>query len=237
MRRMRWSESGRRRGRHPAGRTAGQKPGRPQKPRDWRLRSSPSLEAEGIGMNCFKSKLGTLALGLALAAALSTVSLAAPKKDFKVAWSIYVGWMPWGYAADNGIVKKWADKYGIKIERDAVQRLRGVDQPVHGRRLRRPDRHQHGCAVGSVRRAASTPRPSIVGDFSNGNDAVILKDKTGSGRYQGPEGQSRRSSRCRIICSLARSTASSMSEKDSPKSTRPTPTWWRPTRHPTSPPW
>ena len=38
------------------------------------------------------------------------------KKSFKVAWSIYVGWMPWGYAADTGIVKKWADKYGIKID-------------------------------------------------------------------------------------------------------------------------
>ena len=24
--------------------------------------------------------------------------------------------MPWGYAADSGIVKKWADKYGITIE-------------------------------------------------------------------------------------------------------------------------
>ncbi len=41
---------------------------------------------------------------------------AAPKKDFKVAWSIYAGWMPWGYASDHGIVKKWADKYGLKIE-------------------------------------------------------------------------------------------------------------------------
>jgi len=38
------------------------------------------------------------------------------KTEFKVAWSIYVGWMPWGYAADTGIVKKWADKYGISIE-------------------------------------------------------------------------------------------------------------------------
>ncbi len=59
-------------------------------------------------------KSATLALiGLAL------TTLAAPaqeKTDFKVAWSIYVGWMPWGYAQDSGIVKKWADKYGITIE-------------------------------------------------------------------------------------------------------------------------
>ena len=33
-----------------------------------------------------------------------------------MAWSIYVGWMPWDYAQQSGILKKWADKYGIKIE-------------------------------------------------------------------------------------------------------------------------
>ena len=58
--------------------------------------------------------LGALAIGLV------TVTGAAEAKDsFKSAWSIYVGWMPWGWAADNGIVKKWADKYGIEI--DVVQ--------------------------------------------------------------------------------------------------------------------
>ena len=56
-------------------------------------------------------------LALAIVAALPLPSAnAAGKKDFKVAWSIYVGWMPWGYASDTGIVKKWADKYGINIE-------------------------------------------------------------------------------------------------------------------------
>ena len=41
---------------------------------------------------------------------------AAEKKNFKVAWSIYVGWMPWDYANQSGILKKWADKYGIVIQ-------------------------------------------------------------------------------------------------------------------------
>jgi NitT/TauT family transport system substrate-binding protein len=40
---------------------------------------------------------------------------AAAKKEFNIAWTIYVGWMPWAYAADAGIVKKWADKYGITV--------------------------------------------------------------------------------------------------------------------------
>jgi hypothetical protein len=36
--------------------------------------------------------------------------------QFKVAWSIYVGWMPWPYADESGILRKWADKYGISIQ-------------------------------------------------------------------------------------------------------------------------
>ena len=40
---------------------------------------------------------------------------AAEQTSFNVAWSIYVGWMPWDYAQQSGILKKWADKYGIKI--------------------------------------------------------------------------------------------------------------------------
>jgi NitT/TauT family transport system substrate-binding protein len=54
---------------------------------------------------------------LVLALTMAAQPAAAAKKDkFRVAWSIYVGWMPWAYAADKGIVEKWAKKYGIEIE-------------------------------------------------------------------------------------------------------------------------
>jgi NitT/TauT family transport system substrate-binding protein len=58
-----------------------------------------------------------LSFAAAFAIGLSTVTgaSAAPKKEFNIAWTIYVGWMPWPYAAETGIVKKWADKYGITI--------------------------------------------------------------------------------------------------------------------------
>ena len=62
-------------------------------------------------MRRLRALLGALAIGLATA-----TGAAEAKDSFKIAWSIYVGWMPWGCAADNGIVKKWADKYGIEIE-------------------------------------------------------------------------------------------------------------------------
>ena len=96
------------------------------------------------------------------------------KDSFKIAWSIYVGWMPWGWAADNGIVKKWADKYGIEIEVVQINDyVESINQYTAG--------GFDGCvmtnmdaltipAVGGVDSTAL-----IVGDFSNGNDGIVCK--------------------------------------------------------------
>src|SRR4051794_22529497 len=101
---------------------------------------------------------------------------AAEKKDFKVAWSIYVGWMPWGYAAGSGIVKKWADKYGINIEvKQFNDYVESINQYTAGTydavTVTNMDALSIPCAGGVDTTAV------IVGDFSNGNDAVILKNK------------------------------------------------------------
>ena len=118
----------------------------------------------------------SIALAAALLAGSAGIASAAPKKDFKVAWSIYVGWMPWGHAADTGIVKKWADKFGITIEvtqfNDYVE---SINQYTAG---------TFDAVTITNMDTLSIPAPGgvdstavIVGDFSNGNDAVILKDK------------------------------------------------------------
>ena len=60
-------------------------------------------------------RLASLLVTLTIVFGACATAVAAPKKDFNIAWSIYVGWMPWPYAAEAGIVKKWADKYGINI--------------------------------------------------------------------------------------------------------------------------
>ena len=60
-------------------------------------------------------RVTSLLTALMIAVGASSVAWAAPKKEFNIAWTIYVGWMPWPYAAESGIVKKWADKYGITI--------------------------------------------------------------------------------------------------------------------------
>lgn len=112
-----------------------------------------------------------------LGALASGPAAAEPKKDFKVAWSIYVGWMPWGYAADQGIVQKWADKYGITIEvtqfNDYVE---SMNQYTAGAYDAVTLTNMDGLSIpaaGGVDTSAV-----IIGDFSAGNDAVILKGQS-----------------------------------------------------------
>ncbi|MDO9127178.1 MAG: putative urea ABC transporter substrate-binding protein, partial [Parvibaculum sp.] len=127
-------------------------------------------------------KLSSLRLFTAAFAALALVlvslspAYAAPKKDFKVGWSIYVGWMPWGYAQDNGIVKKWADKYGINIE--LVQfndYIEGINQYTAGAYDGIMSTNMDALAIPSAGGVDSTIL--IICDYSNGNDVIILKGK------------------------------------------------------------
>ncbi|HEV7718670.1 MAG TPA: putative urea ABC transporter substrate-binding protein [Arsenicitalea sp.] len=127
-------------------------------------------------MKRFLKLISAVALSLVVTGSLTSVAEAAAKKDFKVAWSIYAGWMPWGYAADTGIVKKWADKYGIKIEvtqfNDYVE---SMNQYTAGTFDAVTITNMDTLSIPAAGGVDSTA--VIVGDYSNGNDAVILKDK------------------------------------------------------------
>lgn len=118
-----------------------------------------------------------LAVAATLAVAVAAPAHAAPKKDFKVAWSIYVGWMPWGYAADTGIVKKWADKYGITIEvKQFNDYVESVNQYTAGAFDAVTITNMDALSIPAAGGVDTTA--VVVGDFSNGNDAVILKGKS-----------------------------------------------------------
>src|SRR5690242_13520099 len=74
-----------------------------------------------------------LALSILLAGAVAPdAAHAAPKTKFKIAWSIYVGWMPWGHAHDEKIMKKWADKYGIEVEFVKIDYIESINQYTAG---------------------------------------------------------------------------------------------------------
>lgn len=64
------------------------------------------------------SPIKRLAVTLTLATAM-TGAQAEERPSFKVAWTIYAGSMPLGYAEDKGILDQWGDRYGIDVE--AVQ--------------------------------------------------------------------------------------------------------------------
>jgi NitT/TauT family transport system substrate-binding protein len=110
----------------------------------------------------------------ALALPLAGPAMAQARTDFRIAWSIYVGWMPWGWAADTGIVQKWADKYGLTIEvtqfNDYVESL---NQFTAGDFDAVTVTNMDALSIPSASGVDTTA--VIVGDFSAGNDAVFLK--------------------------------------------------------------
>src|SRR5713101_3253656 len=101
---------------------------------------------------------------------------AAEKTSFNVAWSIYVGWMPWDYADRSGILKKWADKYGIKIKLTQVNEyVESINQYTAGTFDACVMTNMDMLTIPAAGGVDSTAL--IVGDFSNGNDGVVLKGK------------------------------------------------------------
>lgn len=119
---------------------------------------------------------GLAAATIAAAALLPLSAAAEVKTDFKVCWSIYVGWMPWGYIAESGIMDLHAKKYGINVEIVQINDyVESINQYTAG--------EYDGCAMTNMD-ALSIPAAGgvdttalIVGDFSNGNDGIILKGK------------------------------------------------------------
>ena len=96
------------------------------------------------------------------------------KGKYTLAVSIYAGWMPWYYAKEKGIVKKWADKYNIEIEVVYMDYIASVEAFVA---------EQADACVMTNMECLDMPSASgidstvlIVGDYSNGNDAILVRD-------------------------------------------------------------
>ena len=108
-------------------------------------------------------------------AGAASPALAAKKKEFNIAWSIYVGWMPWPYAAQQGIVKKWADKYGITIKVTQINDyVESINQYTAGKFDGVTVTNMDTLTIPAAGGVDSTA--IIMGDYSNGNDGVVLKN-------------------------------------------------------------
>ncbi|TFL17526.1 putative urea ABC transporter substrate-binding protein [Jannaschia formosa] len=116
-----------------------------------------------------------IATATAIALTLAAPAFAQEKTDFRVAWSIYVGWMPWGYLEDSGIMDKWAEKYGIDVEIVQINDyVESINQYTAGAFDGVSATNMDTLSIPAGSGVDTTAL--IVGDFSNGNDAVIVKE-------------------------------------------------------------
>lgn len=113
--------------------------------------------------------------GLLFALCLSASAQAHAAEKYAIAWSHYTGWEPWGYIEDSGLMDKWAKKYGIDVE------VKLVNDYIESINLYTAGEFQ-GVAVTNMD-ALTIPAVGgvdssaiIVGDYSNGNDAIVAQD-------------------------------------------------------------
>lgn len=134
--------------------------------------TSPTRKTRGIAGSLLAA---AVAATLTLTGCSGGGSAPAEKKtEFSIGWSIYAGWMPWPYAQQAGIVKKWEDKYHLKIKIVQVNDyVESINQYTAGKldgvTLANMDALTIPAAGGKDTTAV------ILGDYSNGNDGVLLK--------------------------------------------------------------
>jgi len=97
------------------------------------------------------------------------------KDKFNVAWSHYTGWEPWAYADESGILKKWADKYGIEIELTLINDyIESINLYTSGQYDACTMTNMDALTIPAVGGIDSTAL--IIGDSSNGNDGIVIKN-------------------------------------------------------------
>src|SRR3984957_16508177 len=104
---------------------------------------------------------------------LFTSTAFAQKPVFTVGWSIYAGWTPYYYMNKMGILRKWADKYGITIKLQRFDYAPSLDAFVA--------KNIDACTMTNME-ALDMPAASgvdttaiLIGDYWNGNDAVLVR--------------------------------------------------------------
>lgn len=110
---------------------------------------------------------------MAVVLCLGAAQAFAQKPTFTVGWSIYAGWTPYHYMQKSGLIKKWADKYGINIKVQRFDYAPSLDAFVA--------RNIDACTMTNME-ALDMPAASgvpttviLIGDYSNGNDALLVR--------------------------------------------------------------
>ena len=105
---------------------------------------------------------------------LFAISAFAQKPTFTVGWSVYAGWTPYHYMNKSGLLRKWADKYGIAITVKRFDYAPSLDAFVA--------KNIDACTMTNMEAldmpaASGVPTTAIlIGDYSNGNDAILVRN-------------------------------------------------------------
>jgi len=125
------------------------------------------------------AQVGSLMFWVIFAALLLVIQpleakAAAPAPPFTVGWSVYAGYNPYFYMARSGILKKWADKYGVVIKVQRFDYQASLDAFVAT--------NIDACAMTNME-ALDMPAAAgvdstvlIITDYSNGNDVVLARN-------------------------------------------------------------
>lgn len=100
---------------------------------------------------------------------------AASGEPVAIGWSVYAGYMPLPYAQQAGIVERWNKKYGVNIKMVQINDyVESLNQYTAGK--------LQGVATTTMD-ALTIPAAGgrdttfvVIGDYSNGNDGIVLKD-------------------------------------------------------------
>jgi NitT/TauT family transport system substrate-binding protein len=118
--------------------------------------------------------ISTMRRGIVLLCLLLAIPAIAQKPTFTVGWSIYAGWTPYHYMQRSGLLRKWADKYGIAIKVQRFDYAPSLDAFVA--------RNIDACTMTNME-ALDMPAASgvpttviLIGDYSNGNDALLVRN-------------------------------------------------------------
>jgi NitT/TauT family transport system substrate-binding protein len=115
---------------------------------------------------------------LAVAIVFCICLQAAAKENYKIAWSHYTGWEPWAYIQQSGLADKWAKKYGIDsidivLINDYIE---SINMYTAGQFDGCVMTNMDGLTIPAVGGIDSTVL--VIGDFSNGNDGIVLTNGT-----------------------------------------------------------
>jgi NitT/TauT family transport system substrate-binding protein len=117
--------------------------------------------------------------GLTLAAcgqsAEETAKTDGAAQEYTIGWTIYAGWMPWPYAEQAGIIKKWSDKYGVDIKLVQVNDyVESLNQFTAGTLDGVTSTNMDALTIPAA--AGKDTTVLVLGDYSNGNDGIVLKN-------------------------------------------------------------